>query len=158
MRKKLSITQIVLLVIAAILPMLDGMFTWITYTLSDNIGKTEMSLYNLMTVQQIGGGPIIYWLFYVALAVTVVYCVVQLFYENNLTRSKATIALPAITLVLNAIMIIAANAHRDSFEYYGERRYVGVELGVLAYIELILLAAAVVVECYKQIKCVEQKD
>lgn len=158
MRKKLSIVQIVLLAVAAILPLLDGMFTWITYTLLDNIARTEMSLYNLMTVQQIGGGPIVYWLFYLALIATVIYCVVQLFYENNLTRSKATIALPLITLVLNAIMIVSANAHRDSFEYHGEWRYVGVELGVLAYIEVILLVAAVVVECYKQIKCVEQKD
>ncbi len=54
------------------------------------------------------------------------------------------------------MMVISGN-HSTTFTYYGQTRYTGVSLGVLAYIELILLIAVVLVEIYKQFKLIDSK-
>ena len=113
MRKKLAITQICGLFIAAILPLVDGMFEWITYNRFTNISKTDMSLSNLMTVQRIGGGPILYYLFYIALIATAVYCIAQLFVEHRLWSNKAMVVLPGASLLLTVIMLVACDKHTD---------------------------------------------
>lgn len=153
MKKKLTIVQIVGIFVAAILPLLDGMFLWITYTRFYNISKRNMSLYNLMTEQEIGAGPLVYWLFYITLAAMVVYCISVLFFENKVWNRKVVIALSVIIFLLGLLMIITASIHTDTFEWKGEVRYVAVSLGVLAYIELAVLITIPLIECYKQFKC-----
>ena len=155
MRKKLAITQICGLFIAAILPLIDGMFEWITYNRFTNISKTEMSLDNLMTVQRIGGGPILYYLFYIALIATAVYCIAQLFVEHRLWSNKAMVVLPGASLLLTVIMLVACDKYTDTFKWKGELRNVAVSWGILAYVQLAVLGAAVIIEFYKQFKCNE---
>ena len=155
MRKKLAIAQICGLFIAAILPLLDGMFEWITYNTFTNLSKTDMSLDNLMTVQRIGGGPTLYYLFYIALIATAVYCIAQLFVEHRLWSNKVMLALPGASLLLTVIMLVACDKYTDTFKWNGELRKVAVTWGILAYIQLAVLGAVVVIECYKQFKCNE---
>lgn len=152
MRKKLSITQIIVVLISALLPLLDGMFEWTTYTMFENLSKKEMSLQNLMTVQRIGGGPFLYWMFYIALAIMLVYCVADLFSEEKFIGKKPTITIPIASLLLGIIMIIAASNHSDTFVWNGETRYVAVSMGVLAYAEIVSLVSVAIIECYKQVK------
>lgn len=152
MRKKLSVSQIVILLLSALLPLLDGMFVWTTYTMYQNLSKTDMSLLNLMTVQQIGGGPFLFWLFCIVLVIMLAYCIMDLFCEEKFIGKKATIAVPILSLLLGIIMIISSSNHSDTFLWNGETRYVAVSMGILAYIELVLLISVVIIECYKQIK------
>ncbi len=153
MRKKLSITQTIIVLFSALLPLLDGMFTWTAYTMFENISKKEMSLHNLMTVQRIGGGPFLYWIFYITLAVMLIYCIVDLFGVEKFIGKKPTISIPVASLLLGIIMIAAASNHSDTFVWNGETRYVAVSIGVLAYVEIVLLASVAIIELYKQIKC-----
>lgn len=153
MRKKLSITQIIIVLISALLPLLDGMFEWTTYTMFENLSKKEMSLQNLMTVQRIGGGPFLYWVFYIALVVMLIYCIADLFCEDKFIGKKPTIAIPVASLLFGVIMIIAASNHSDTFVWNGETRYVAVSISILAYVEIVSLVSVAVIECYKQVKC-----
>ena len=153
MRKKLSITQIIIVLISALLPLLDGMFEWTTYTMFENLSKKEMSLQNLMTVQRIGGGPFLYWVFYIALVVMLIYCIADLFCEDKFIGKKLTIAIPVASLLFGVIMIIAASNHSDTFVWNGETRYVAVSMSILAYVEIVSLVSVAVIECYKQVKC-----
>lgn len=155
MRKKLSIVQILCLAIIAVLPHIDGMFRWTCYTWESNISHKLMSLNNLMTVQRIGSGPILYYLFYVALVLMAVYCIAELFIDNNLFVNKFWIATPSILLVFMVIMVIVCNNYSDSFNYYGETRMVAVTPMILAYIQLAIIVSTIIIECYKQIKCKE---
>ena len=155
MKKKLAITQLCGLFVAAILPLVDGMFEWITYNRFANISKTDMSLDNLMTVQRIGGGPILYYLFYIALIATAVYCIAQLFVEHRLWSNKAMVVLPGASLLLTVIMLVACDKYTDTFKWNGELRNVAVTWGILAYVQLAVLGAVVLIECYKQFKCNE---
>ena len=155
MRKKLSIIQIFCLVIMAVLPHIDGMFRWTCYTWESNISHKSMNLNNLMTIQQIGGGPLLYYLFYIALVLMAIYCTVELFIDNKIFKNKFWIAFPSIMLMLMVIMIIACNNYSDTFDYYGETRMVAVEPMILAYIQLTIILSTIIIECYKQIKCKE---
>ena len=153
MRKKLSTTQIIIVLFSALLPLLDGMFEWTTYTMFENLSKREMSLQNLMTVQRIGGGPFLYWVFYIALVVMLIYCIADLFWEDKFIGKKPTIVIPVTSLLLGVIMIIAASNYSDAFAWKGETRYVAVSISVLAYVEIVSLASVAIIECYKQVKC-----
>lgn len=153
MRKKLSITQIIIVLISALLPLLDGMFEWTTYTMFENLSKKEMSLQNLMTVQRIGGGPFLYWVFYIALVAMLIYCIADLFCEDKFIGKKPTIAISVASLLFGVIMIIAASNHSDTFVWNGETRYVAVSMSVLAYVEIVSLVSVAIIECYKQVKC-----
>lgn len=155
MRKKLAIVQICGLFIAAILPLVDGMFEWTSYNMFTNISKTDMSLDNLMTIQRIGGGPILYYLFYIALIATAVYCVAQFFVDHPLWSNKAMIVLSGASFLLTVIMLVACDMHTDTFKWNGELRYIAVSWGILAYVQLAVLGAVVIIEFYKQFKCNE---
>ena len=155
MRKKLSVAQLIGVIIAGLLPLPDGMFIWRTYTMFDNISKKEMSLNNLMTTQQIGGGPYIYWVFNAVLIVMIGYCIIELFFEDKVIRKKQMIAIPGVVLLLCVIMIAASCNYNDTFMWYGETRYAAVSMGFLAYIEILVLIGVALIECYKQFKCEE---
>ena len=152
MRKKLSISQVGVVLISALLPLLDGMFQWTTYTMFTNLSKKEMSLQNLMTVQRIGGGPFLYWMFYITLAIMLIYCIYDLFCEDKFIGKKSTIVIPVASLLFGVIMIMTASNHSDTFIWNGETRYVSVSLGVLAYVEIVSLVSVTIIECYKQVK------
>lgn len=152
-KKILSIVQIVLLFTISILPFIEGMFTWHAYQqLGSWFSKQTMSLSNLMTTQEIGSGPVSFWAFYIVLVGMVAYCVVNLFVELPFMNKKAMIAIPSVLLGLGALMVFTANAHSDSYKYMGLTRYVSVSAEFLAYIFLVLIAAVLVMELYKQFK------
>lgn len=153
MKKKLSIAEIILALLALLLPCIDGMFTWITYNMFENISKTKMSLYNLMTIQRIAPGPVVYWIFNIVTLLMIAYCVYSLFDEKKFDGKKALISIPAVSFLSNLIMIIAADNHNDTFKYNGEYRNIAVSMDLLAYIEIAIVLAIVVIECYKQYKC-----
>ena len=121
----------------------------------DNISTTEMSLNNLMTTQQIGGGPYIYWAFHAVLLAIIGYSLLELFFEGKAIRKKQIITIPGAALVLCVFMIADSCNYTDTFMWNGETRYVAVSMGFLAYIEIIVLAGVVLIECYKQFKCEE---
>ena len=108
---------------------------------------------NLMTIQRIGGGEFLYWIFYITLVVMLVYCVSDIFCEDKFIGKKITIAIPTLSFIFAAIMVISSSNHSDTFVYKGETRYLGVSMNILAYIEIVLLLSIVIVECYKQFKC-----
>ena len=155
MRKKLAVAELCGLIIAAILPLLENMFIWTkySYVTSKNYSKEGMSLNNLMTIQQISGGPFLYYVFYAFIIITAIYCVAQLFSDHSILQNKATIALPGGSFILALIMLIGCDLHTHNFNYRGELRSVYVSWDVLAYIFLIVLAVVFVIECYKQFKC-----
>lgn len=156
MRKKLAIVQICGLFIAGILTRIDGMFKWHAFnTMFTYNSVKDMSLDNLMTVQCIGGGPMLYYLFYIALIATVVYCVAQLFSNHRLWSNKVMIMLPLASFLITAVMVIACDRYHESYKYDGEWRTISVSLETLAYVLLAVLGAVVIIEFYKQFKCNE---
>ena len=153
MRKKLTIVQLVIVLCSALLPLLDGMFTWIAYNDYENISNRSMSLSNIMTVQQIGGGPFLYYIFYICLALMLAYCLLELFCENRVLGQKAFLAIPTFPLILDVIMMITVDNHTDTYVWEGEVRRIAVSLDILAYVGIVLLSAVFLIECYKQFKC-----
>ena len=152
-RKIISIVQIVLLVTISIFPYMDKMFTWSTYAfLGGDRRDTSLSLSNLMTMQEIGVGPIVFWAFMILLAVMVSYCVLQIFKEFSLTRKPITSALPGTMLILGGLMVFSANSYSSIYEYEGNVRRISVSMEIMAYIFLVLLAAVLLLELYKQLK------
>ena len=152
MRKKLSVVQIILTLVAGILPLLDGMFIWYTHNSYVNLGQKPISLNNLMTVQQICGGPALYWIFNICLAAMLVYCVLELFREDLVSGKRLMIAIPSAAVLLCVVMSVALNSYADKFTWEGEIRYASVGLGVLAYVEIAVLAGNLIIELYKQFK------
>jgi len=152
MRKTLSVVQILIALGAFLLPFIDGMFVWRCYSFLLDISQNEKSLQNMMVVQGIGGGPVLYPIFNIILIVLMLYCVVSLFNEEKFAGKKITIAIPSAALLLSFIMIQAAGNYVEHFEQNGQHRTVSIDVNALAYVELALLIGAVVIECYKQIK------
>ncbi len=153
LKKALTITQIICLLDALFLPLVNGMFTWRTYNMKQNLSNRGMSLNNLMTTQEICGGSFVYWIFNIAAVAMIIYCVIELFFEDKVQGHKSIIALPAINCLFGLIMIIGCSNHTDRFNWNGEIRYVAVMANILAYIEIVILIAVVLIECYKQFKC-----
>ncbi len=163
MKNRLSIFQIICIIAASIPPFIDGIVKWIVWVyfpVAENISTKDMSMNNLMNTQIEGFASVLFWMFYISIVLTAIYCVLDIFeiIKNNfvkLSNNKAIIALPSVTLLLYVVMMIIADNHSSTFTYYGQTRYTGVSLGVLAYIELIPLIAVVLVEIYKQTKLVD---
>lgn len=156
MKKKLSIIEIILALLGIFIPLLDSMFTWCVFVYlpqPDNISKKMMSLQNLMVVQEVAPGAVVYWIFNIVTALIIVYCVYSLFDDKKFQGKKGLIALPATSLLLNLIMIICASEHKSSFLYNGQTRYVAVSMELLGYVEIAILASMLIIECYKQYKC-----
>ena len=65
------------------------------------------------------------------------------------------IVLPGASFLLTVIMLVACDKHTDTFKWNGELRYLAVSWGILAYVQLAVLGAVVIIECYKQFKCSE---
>ncbi len=152
-RQIIAVIQIILLVVAAFMPFIENMFIWRTGSLYGSyINISHMSLENLMTTQEIGAGPIAFYAFYVILIATILYCLLHIFIENPWFKKKFTIALPSLALILSAIMIFSADAYHDSFTYGGDLRIVNVNIEFPAYILLVVIAAVVLLEVYKQVK------
>ncbi len=159
--KRLCIVQVVLLIIGAILPFIEGIVTWHVWTLypwPENISSKGMSMDNLMNTQMEGFASLLFWMFYVVLALTAIYIVLDIFEAFNkngilgqIGRHKTMIALPTLNVVLYIIMMIVANAHTTDFVWQGQPRNAGVSLGILAYIQLLLLVATTAIEVYKQV-------
>lgn len=158
MKKKLCVTQIVISLVCCLLPFLDSMFNWHSSNIFENYNsKTPIGMQNLFCTQQIAPGELVFWLFILAMGATAVFFIAQLFKDELLwCESKGTIALPALSLALDAILTFAADSHLDFYKATtGFTRTISVSIGVLGWVELVLLASVVVIEYYKQYKCLD---
>lgn len=162
MRKKLTVVQIICILISGLLTLWDKMFTWrtINFPSHEHVSTTYHDLCNLMTVQIKGICPFLFWVFCVALITMIVYCLAELFFEERLKSNKivakAAIVVPVLSFVIGLIMIIIANDFSKEFTYNGQVRHVNVSATVLAYVELVFLIIIPIIEFYKQFKCVDQ--
>ena len=162
MRKKLTVVQIICILISGLLTLWDKMFTWrvINFPSHEHYSTTYHDLCNLMTVQIKGLCPFLYWVFCIALVIMVGYCFAELFFEekikNNNIIAKVAIGVPTFAFLDGLIMVIVANSFNKSFTYHGQERHVNVSATVLAYVELALLVIIPLIEFYKQFKCVDQ--
>ncbi len=97
-----------------------------------------------------------YWIFNIALVSLLICCVLRFFIDNNFLKIKWVELTSAIVSFVSGItMIIMSCNYSTSFKYNGETRYTAVSMGILAYVEIILLITLVLVELYKQFKCDE---
>jgi hypothetical protein len=158
MKKKLTVLQIVLILVSFGLPYIDGMFSWgVSNSMYQLISRTPMSLDNMMNIQLSGFCSVLFWTFLLSLASMLLYLIVSLFKSELLNKHMPVITLSGASVVINMIMIIIANYHRASFKYNGEHRNVSVTVKELAYIALIVLVAIWVVELYKKLKCAHEQ-
>ena len=156
MKKKLSIIEIFLALLAILFPFMDSMFTrsvFIYLPKPENISQHSISLQNLMVVQEVAPGPVVYWIFNIVTALMIIYCIYSLFDEKKFEGKKALIAIPAISFVLNLIMVICASEYKNSWETNGQTRYGATSMELLGYVQIEILAAILIIECYKQYKC-----
>lgn len=162
MRKKLTVIQIICILISGLLTLWDKMFTWrvINFPSHEHYMTTYHDLCNLMTVQIKGICPFLFWVFCIALIIMIVYCFAELFFEEKLKGNnivaKTAIVVPVFSFVVGLIMIIIANNFSKEFTYQGQERHVNVSATVLAYVELVILIIIPLMEFYKQFKCVDQ--
>lgn len=163
MRKKLTVVQIICILISGLLTLWDKMFTWrvINFPSHEHYSTTYHDLCNLMTVQIKGLCPFLYWVFCITLIIMIGYCFAELFFEekikNNNIIAKAAIVVPVCSFVVGLIMIIIANDFSKEFTTnFGRERHVNVSATVVAYVELVLLVIIPLIEFYKQFKCVDQ--
>lgn len=162
MRKKLTVAQIICILISGLLTLWDKMFTWrvINFPSHEHYMTTYHDLCNLMTMQIEGICPFLYWVFCATLVIMIVYCFAELFFEEKIRSNnivaKTAIAVPVFSFVIGLIMIIIASNFTKEFTYHGQDRHVNVSGTVLAYVELVILLIIPLIEFYKQFKCVEQ--
>lgn len=162
MRKKLTVVQIICILISGLLTLWDKMFTWrvINFPSHEHYSTTYHDLCNLMTVQIKGICPFLFWVFCVALVIMIVYCLAELFFEEKIKSNnivaKTAVVVPIFSFVVGLIMIIIANDFFKEFTYQGQVRHVNVSATVLAYVELAILVIIPLIEFYKQFKCVDQ--
>lgn len=153
MRKKLSLAQLAFLAVSAILPLVDGMFKWIATNLyRDFRYEDDMSLHNLSTVQEVGLGPVAFYIFYILLGITVLSFIVSLF--NN-KRGKDKVVLLALLTILMSIMIFSAGAYYIPLQGLSDTTAVMVDIQWLGFLEIGVLAVAFIMEIYKLYVCKE---
>lgn len=161
MKKTLSLVQIVILIAAALLPMGNQMFQYhyLTWELSSEPKNSvmDLSLRNLVEVQRFAP-PFLFKLFCVLVMATLVYLVISLFFCKLTDGRRYLAAVPAVTSVVGALMVILVNSHLEKTNTTNEAGHTILEqiyatMGALGYLELILLAALVVIEVYKQYRC-----
>ena len=162
MRKKLTVVQIICILISGLLTLWDKMFTWrvINFPSHEHYSTTYHDLCNLMTVQIQGICPFLFWGYCVALVIMIVYCLAELFFEEKIESNnivaKAAIVVPIFSFVVGLIMIIIANDFFKEYTYQGQVRHVNVSATVIAYVEVAILVIIPLIEFYKQFKCVDQ--
>lgn len=154
MKTKLSVTQIILVCISAILPFTETMFTWITYTMFENRSKTTMSLYNIMMVQLSDGCGLLFWLFIIGLVIAAGYFLAEIFISEKIPENKTTLLATFAPLALMIIMIVIAANYSDVSSWQGESFNIAITSTIVSYIELGLLASIPLIECYKKFKIV----
>lgn len=112
---------------------------------------------NLLCHQDVAPGEFMFWLFFLTIIAAAIFFIAQLFNDSLLhTESKGTVALPIVSLLLGIYLTFSIDAHLDSFKATsGFTRTISVSIGILGWIELVLLASVVVMEYYKQYKCTE---
>ena len=156
MKKKLSLVQIIFLVISACLPFVDGMFKWTATNLYRGTRfEYDKSLKNLMTVQEVGVGAVVFYIFYIILAITLIAYIVSFFGDYKFTNGKVFLILSALLVALVSIMIFSAAAYYVPLNGVADTTAIMVDIQLLGFIEIGVLVATFVIEIYKQFACKE---
>lgn len=164
MRKKLTVVQIICILISGLLPLWDKMLIWdvINFPSHEHYATSDKSLSNLMTVQIGGICSFLFWAFCITLLAMIVYCFSELFFEDKLKNNKAVaktaIVVPVFSFLNGLLMVIIASNYYYIFTWKGQERHASVSATVLAYVELVLLIIIPLIEFYKQFKCVDQPE
>ena len=156
MKKKLSLAQIFFLIVAACLPFVDGMFKWTASNLyRGTYFVYNKSLENIMTVQEIGAGPVVFYLFYILLAITVIVYIISALGNTTVSNSKAVIILPILLVIVASIMIFSAAAYYVPLQGLADVTSILVDIQLLGFIEIGVLVATLIIEIYKLRVCVD---
>lgn len=148
-KRNLSIIELIISVITAILLYVDGMFIWRAWDVPYGTNQVESPL----SFNNVFGTQLDLGFFNVLMVLLIVVCaivsIIVIFKRVDKLDKKYMIILPAITLILFVILGIYANSYIGTSTYMGMARHYGPSLNILFYIEAILLAANVFIECAK---------
>ena len=158
-RQKITIAQTILTIIVAFLPFFKGMFEYREYEYSSLHTKTTESLSELISFstikEEFGTAPLLFYGFYILLAIMLLYCTVQIFRDSPIKR-KSFIFISILMFISSAIMIFKLNSHEqtDYYHIYGYSTVRSVYLDALfpAYLHLLCIVIIVALEAYKQFK------
>ena len=152
MRKKLSIAQIIVGCIALILPFTETMFVWKTYTMFGNRSQSNISLYDIMTVQLADFCGLVFWFFIIVLVAVIAYFVADIFIGEKIPENKIALIAMFVPLAIMTLMVVIATNYKGTSSWQGEYFNIAVISTIGSYIELGLLVCIPVIECYKKFK------
>lgn len=146
-KKSLSIVALIIQIISAFLLYIDGIFVWYVHNYEENISIKEYS-FNWLFDTQFDMSIFVFLIVFLIL-LNVAVEIITLFKEMNLLQNKYMIILPIITFVVFIALCMWGNSYSDTFTYSGDVRHCSVGLGLLYYVELVLLGASILIECLK---------
>ncbi len=152
MRKKLSIAQIIVGCIALILPFTETMFVWKTYTMFGNRSQSNISLYDIMTVQLADFCGLVFWFFIIVLVAVIAYFVADIFIGEKIPENKIALIAAFVPIAIMTLMVVIAANYKGTSSWQGEYFNIAVISTIGSYIELGLLVCIPVIECYKKFK------
>lgn len=147
-KQNLSIVQSIIYVLSIFFLYVDGTFIWYSYNLTGSYNnQTPKSFSNIFDAQFSQGFFVI--LVVVLLAAGVLVSLIEIFKNIDKLDQKYMIALPAMALVTFIVLGIYASNYSDTYTYLYETRFCSVGVGVLFYVEAVLLVTNTIIECLK---------
>ncbi|MBE6623964.1 MAG: hypothetical protein E7621_07270 [Ruminococcaceae bacterium] len=148
MNKKLSVVALLIQIVSVFLLYVDGIFVWYVHNYESNISANEYSFNWLINTQFDKSIFVFLTVFLILLNVAVE--IITLFKEKNFLQNKYMLALPIITLVLFVALCMWGDSYSNTFTTeWGEVRHASAGLGLLYYVELVLLGTNILIECLK---------
>lgn len=147
-KRNLSIVAFVVQVVSAFLLYIDGTFIWYCWTLYENISQDQHSFDWLIDTQFDKGFLVLLMLLLILLNIGV--SIISFFKDVEFLNKKSILVLPAITVLVYVILCMYGNSYSTTFKYYGEMRRASAGLGMMFYVELVLLVVNLLIECAKQ--------
>lgn len=149
----LTLVQLLIGIVCASFVFIPRMIRWVSWSWIDTNyhNVTRMSLHNYMVEQRMGVHSILFWLFFVSVLCVIIYCIVYLFNRETALKLKGHIW-SWFPFVLFVIILIVANAYRDTYTYNGNVRQLAIGIDFLGYVEAVLLLFVFGIELYKKIK------
>lgn len=147
-KRNLSIVAFIVQIVSAFLLYVDGTFIWYCHNLYENISQDQHSFDWLIDTQFDKGFLVLLMLLLILLNIGV--SIISFFKDVEFLNKKSIIILPAITILTYIILCMYGNSYSTTFEYYGEIRYGSAGLGMMFYVELVLLVVNLIIECAKQ--------
>ena len=146
-KRKLSVVALLLQVVSIFLLFVNGTFVWYCHNMYENISITQHS-FNWLIDTQFDKEILVSFLVGLIL-VNIVKELITLFKEREFLNKKYICFLPTLPLILFLVIGVWGDSYSNSFDYYGEVRYTSVGLGMIFYVEIVLLLSCVIIELLK---------